>query len=68
MLAFQAHPRLGALSGHARALNADHNVLTRMQDVWYDGQFGVAKAAESVFALGHLRVRPAGRVSPRGDL
>ncbi len=50
MLAFQEHPKLGALSGHARALNADHNVLTRMQDVWYDGQFGVAKAAESVFA------------------
>lgn len=50
MLAFQEHPTLGALSGHARALNADHNVLTRMQDVWYDGQFGVAKAAESVFS------------------
>jgi cellulose synthase/poly-beta-1,6-N-acetylglucosamine synthase-like glycosyltransferase len=49
MLAFQAHPGIGALSGHARALNADVNVLTRMQDVWYDGQFGVAKAAESVF-------------------
>ena len=47
---FKSIPTLGALSGHARALNADHNVLTRMQDVWYDGQFGVAKAAESVFA------------------
>ena len=50
MLAFQAHPGLGALSGHARALNADTNILTRTQDVWYDGQFGVAKAAESVFS------------------
>jgi cellulose synthase/poly-beta-1,6-N-acetylglucosamine synthase-like glycosyltransferase len=48
-LAFQAHPNIGAVSGHARALNADHNLLTRMQDVWYDGQFGVSKAAESVF-------------------
>lgn len=47
--AFSAHPNLGAASGHARALNADRNVLTRIQDVWYDGQFGVAKAAESSF-------------------
>ncbi|HEV7209543.1 MAG TPA: glycosyltransferase family 2 protein, partial [Mycobacteriales bacterium] len=38
MLAFQAHPGLGAVSGHARALNADQNILTRTQDVWYDGQ------------------------------
>jgi len=49
MLAFQAHPRIGAVSGHARALNSDTNLLTRVQDVWYDGQFGVSKAAESVF-------------------
>ncbi len=49
MLAFQEHPHLGALSGHARALNADKNLLTKMQDVWYDGQFGVSKAAESIF-------------------
>jgi len=47
--AFHANPRVGALSGHARALNADANWLTRIQDVWYDGQFGVAKAAESTF-------------------
>ncbi|MGH7489452.1 MAG: glycosyltransferase family 2 protein, partial [bacterium] len=40
MLAFQAHPGIGAVSGHARALNADRNILTRVQDVWYDGQFG----------------------------
>ena len=49
LLAFQAHPGIGAVSGHARALNCDKNLLTRMQDVWYDGQFGVSKAAESVF-------------------
>lgn len=47
--AFHVNPRFGALSGHARALNADANWLTRVQDVWYDGQFGVAKAAESTF-------------------
>lgn len=49
MLAFQAHAGIGAISGHTRALNADTNLLTRVQDVWYDGQFGVSKAAESVF-------------------
>src|SRR5579859_1357102 len=47
--AFAAHPELGAVSGHARALNADQNVLTRAQDTWYEGQFSVWKAAESVF-------------------
>lgn len=40
---------LGAVSGHARALNADRNLMTRTQDVWYDGQFGINKAAESCF-------------------
>jgi len=43
------HPELGAVSGHARALNADATLLTRMQDVWYEGQFRVMKAAESTF-------------------
>lgn len=43
------NPYLGAVSGHARALNADDTVLTRAQDTWYDGQFRVAKAAEATF-------------------
>ncbi|HZO06338.1 MAG TPA: glycosyltransferase [Solirubrobacterales bacterium] len=47
--AFQRDPGLGAVSGDARALNADHNVLTRIQDTWYDGQFSIWKATESVF-------------------
>jgi cellulose synthase/poly-beta-1,6-N-acetylglucosamine synthase-like glycosyltransferase len=46
---FAAKPDLGAASGHARALNADRNVLTKAQDTWYEGQFSVWKAAESVF-------------------
>ncbi len=41
------HPELGAVSGHARVRNADAGLLTRMQDVWYEGQFRIAKAAES---------------------
>ncbi len=47
--ALVTNPDLGAVSGHARALNADDTVLTRAQDTWYDGQFRVAKAAEAVF-------------------
>ncbi len=47
--AIVSHPDIGGVSGHARALNPDINLLTRVQDVWYDGQFGIAKAAESVF-------------------
>ena len=47
--AFAAEPGLGGVSGHARALNSDYSWLTASQDVWYDGQFGVAKAAETVF-------------------
>ncbi|WP_198028936.1 glycosyltransferase [Actinoplanes sp. N902-109] len=43
------HPELGAVSGHARASNADESLFTRTQDVWYEGQFRVAKAAEAVF-------------------
>lgn len=43
------HPELGAVSGHARALNTSVSLLTRMQDVWYEGQFRVMKAAESTF-------------------
>ncbi len=46
------HPEFGAVSGHARALNSEKNFLTRFQDVWYDGQFGVSKAAEA--ALGSV--------------
>jgi cellulose synthase/poly-beta-1,6-N-acetylglucosamine synthase-like glycosyltransferase len=47
--ALTSHPDLGAVSGHSRALNAETNLLTRVQDIWYDGQFRIAKAAESTF-------------------
>lgn len=46
---FNAYPRVGAISGHARAYNAEHNLLTRIQDTWYEGQFSVRKAYESIF-------------------
>jgi cellulose synthase/poly-beta-1,6-N-acetylglucosamine synthase-like glycosyltransferase len=47
--ALRADPQLGGVSGHARASNADETFLSAVQDVWYDGQFGVAKAAEAAF-------------------
>ena len=47
---FRGDPNIGAVSGHARALNRQASWLTRLQDVWYDGQFAVNKAAESSFS------------------
>lgn len=46
---FAADPDVGAVSGHCRALNRDANFLTKIQDTWYEGQFSVRKAFESVF-------------------
>ncbi len=47
--AFNAHPEAGAVSAHGRALNADRNTLTRIQDTWYEGQFRLSKGLESVY-------------------
>jgi cellulose synthase/poly-beta-1,6-N-acetylglucosamine synthase-like glycosyltransferase len=47
--ALVADDTIGAVSGHCRALNRDRNLLTRVQDTWYEGQFSVRKAFESVF-------------------
>jgi cellulose synthase/poly-beta-1,6-N-acetylglucosamine synthase-like glycosyltransferase len=46
---FLADEDVGAVSGHCRALNGDANILTKIQDSWYEGQFSVRKAFESVF-------------------
>jgi cellulose synthase/poly-beta-1,6-N-acetylglucosamine synthase-like glycosyltransferase len=46
---FDNDPDVGAVSGHCRALNSDVNFLTKVQDTWYEGQFSVRKAFESVF-------------------
>ncbi|MDP3014146.1 MAG: glycosyltransferase [Candidatus Subteraquimicrobiales bacterium] len=46
---FGSDPFIGAVSGHVRALNSSKNVLTRIQDSWYEGQFSVRKAFESIF-------------------
>ena len=46
---FIADDDVGAVSGHCRVLNGSTNILTRIQDSWYEGQFSVRKAFESVF-------------------
>jgi len=39
-------PHYGAIVGYCRALNADYNWLTRMQDGWYHSAFTVGKGME----------------------
>ncbi len=43
------NPGMGAVSGHARALNADESLLTRITDSWMEGSFRITKAAEASF-------------------
>ena len=44
-------PNVGAVCGHGKVYNKSENVLTKMQDSWYDGMFTVFKGAESVFGM-----------------
>lgn len=46
---FQADEDVGAVSGHSRALNGDQNLITKIQDSWYEGQYSVRKAFESIW-------------------
>jgi cellulose synthase/poly-beta-1,6-N-acetylglucosamine synthase-like glycosyltransferase len=46
---FLAHPDVGAVTGHGRPLNASKNLLTKIQDTWYEGQFRIAKGMESSY-------------------
>lgn len=43
------NPGLGAVSGHARALNDRETLLTRVTDSWMEGSFRITKAAEASF-------------------
>lgn len=47
--AFDIDPMIGGVSGHSRALNAQTNFFTKVQDTWYETQYSVRKAFESVF-------------------
>jgi len=46
---FAEDENMGAVSGHCRALNGSRNLLTKIQDTWYDGQFSIRKAFESYY-------------------
>ena len=46
---FEADSDIGAVSGHSRALNGDKNLITKIQDSWYEGQYSVRKAFESIW-------------------
>ncbi len=46
---FNLDENIGAVSGHCRALNGDLNIWTKVQDSWYEGQFSIRKAFESIF-------------------
>jgi hyaluronan synthase len=49
MRTFSANPKVGGMAGNGRVLNADKNLLTRCQDVWYDSAFNIHKTTESTF-------------------
>lgn len=46
---FTRNPKIGALVGHVKVLNAGKNILTKCQDTWYDYAFNVQKSCESVY-------------------
>ncbi len=46
---FENDESVGAVSGHGRALNADTNFFTKVQDSWYETQFSIKKAFESIW-------------------
>lgn len=48
---FNNDERIGAVVGNAKAWNAQTNLLTRLQSVWYDVQFNIHKSCESTFGL-----------------
>ena len=46
---FENEPGVGEISGHCNATNAETNILTRIQDLWYEKQYRLRKGFDSVF-------------------
>jgi cellulose synthase/poly-beta-1,6-N-acetylglucosamine synthase-like glycosyltransferase len=46
---FEVFDNVWWISGHWRAFNASKNIFTKIQDSWYEGQFSIRKAFESVY-------------------
>jgi len=49
MKTFGADPHVGGVVGNGKVLNANSNVLTKLQDAWYDYAFNIQKTTESIF-------------------
>ena len=49
MKAFNSDNKIGGVVANAKAWNNKKNLLTKLQDVWYDAQFNIHKTCESVF-------------------
>jgi hyaluronan synthase len=49
MKAFNANPKVGAVVGEVRVWNAEKNILTKLQDAWYNTGCNIVKAYESSF-------------------
>jgi len=48
---FQSDRRIGAVTGHARVRDAAKgNVLLKIQDVWFDGQYRLLKGMETTYS------------------
>lgn len=46
---FMNYPNVGSVSGHVGVMNAQENILTKIQDSWYETQFSIKKATESAY-------------------
>ena len=51
MKAFNSDEKIGGVVANAKVWNNKKNLITKLQDVWYDGQFNIHKTCESVFGL-----------------
>ncbi len=49
MKTFGADARVGGVVGNGKVLNAERNILTKLQDAWYDYAFNIQKTTESTF-------------------
>ncbi|NOJ29734.1 MAG: hypothetical protein DA328_06150 [Nitrososphaeraceae archaeon] len=48
---FLSDNTIGAVTGHGKVRDAEHgNILQKIQDVWFDGQFRILKGMESSFS------------------
>jgi hyaluronan synthase len=46
---FSINPSIGGVVGNGKVWNADQNILTKCQDVWYDYAYNIHKTTESFF-------------------